>query len=132
MGDQNCLLDKETAVEILKSKYGINNKNPDDNLRFILGRCNPVLLVPGVYATKLKVEFNCKGLSTYEKDTTLKNIRIYCGNDVCQYESNESEEYPLLFALLNPVFGIEASNAKKYGACLGHISNYFQNEEECP
>ena len=88
--------------------------------------------MPGIFATKLKVEFNCKGLSTYEKDTTLKNIRIYCGNDVCQDESKESEEYPFLFALLNPVFGIEASNAKKYGACLGYISNYFQNEEECP
>ena len=132
VGEENCLLDKKTAIEILKSKYGIDNKNPDDNLRFILGKCNPVLLVPGVYATKLKVEFNCKGLSTYEKDTTLKNIRLFCGNDVCKDESKESEEHPLLFALLNPVFGIEASNSNKYGACLGHISNYFQNEEECP
>ena len=49
---EDCLLPKKKAVDILKSKYGIENKNPDDNLRFILGPCNPVLLIPGVYATK--------------------------------------------------------------------------------
>ena len=130
--EQNCLLNKKTAVEILKSKYNIDNDNPDDNLRFILGPCNPVLLVPGVYATKLKVELNCKGLADNEKDTTLKDIHLYCGHIVCPDETKTNEEHSLLFAFLDKVFGIDKSNNKDYGACLGHISNYFQNEEECP
>ena len=129
--NDGCLLNKKTSIEILKSKYGINNKNPDNNLRFILGKCNPVLLVPGVYSTKLKVEFNCKGIAKEEKDTTLKNIRLYCGYDVCRDESKKSEEHPLLFSILDEAFGIASYNSKKYGTCLGHIMTYFQNENEC-
>ena len=130
--NNNCLISKETAKDILKTNYNIINTNPDDDILFILGKCSPVLLVQGVFATKLKVEFNCKGLATEERDTTLKNIRIYCGNDVCKDETKPKEEHPLLFSFLEDAFGIEALNDYKYGACLGHISNYFQNEDECP
>ena len=131
-GDDGCLVNKKTSIEILKNKYGIDIKNPDKNLRFILGKCSPVLLIPGVYATKLKVEFNCKGLASEERDTTLKNIRLFCGYDVCKDETKTSEEHPLLFSILEEAFGIEFFNIKKYGACLGHIMTYFQNEKECP
>ena len=119
--DDNCLMPKKEAIEILKTKYGINNQNPDENLRFILGPCNPVLLVPGVYATKLKVELNCKGLSEHEKNTTLKDLRLYCGFDICYDESETNEEYPLLFSLLDYVFGLDKINAEEHGACLGYI-----------
>ena len=131
-GDDGCLLDKKTSIEVLNNKYGIDNKNPDKNLRFILGKCSPVLLVPGVYATKLKVEFNCQGLASEERDTTLKNLRLFCGYDVCKDETKTSEEHPLLFSILEEAFGIEFVNNRKYGACLGHIMTYFQNENECP
>jgi len=80
---------------------------------------------------KLKVEFNCKGLSNEEKNTALKNIRLFCGYDVCKNENNEHEEHPLLFSLLDDVFGIDKANENKYGAYLGYIANYFQNEKEC-
>ena len=130
--EEGCLLSKKAAIDVLKSEYGIDNNNPDENLRFILGKCSPVLLVPGVYSTKLKVEFNCKGIAKEEKDTTLKNIRLYCGFDVCSDETKTSEEHPLLFSLLDMAFGIEILNKYKHGACLGHIATYFQNENECP
>ena len=96
----DCLLQKRISNKILKSIYGINNNFPDKNLRFILGKCSPVLLVPGVYATKLKVEFNCKGLATEEKNTTLKNIRLFCGNDVCKNEKKHQKN--ILFFFLYP------------------------------
>ena len=96
--EQFCLLSQNRTLELLKSKYDLDEENPDDNLRFIIGKCSPVLLVPGVYATKLKVEFNCKGLVTEEKYTTLKDIRLFCGNYVCKDESKTSEE--LLFYFL--------------------------------
>ena len=132
INSDDCLLPKKEASKILQIQYGINNKQPDENLRFILGKCSPVLLVPGLYATKLKVEFNCKGLATEERNTTLKNIRLYCGySKICKNESKISEEFPLLLSVLGP-FGISKTNSDNYAACLGHIATYFQNEKECP
>ena len=129
--EKSCLIPKRIAVDILKSTYGINNKKPDENLRFILGKCSPVLLIPGIYSTKLKVELNCKGLATNERNI-LKEIRLYCGNDVCKNEEKTNEEHRLLFSTLDKAFGIDILNKKKHGACLGYISNYFMNENECP
>ena len=132
INNESCLLSKKESREILKYQYGINNRHPDENIRFILGKCSPVLLVPGLYATKLKVEFNCTGLRTEERNTTLKNIRLYCGYDtICKNKRKKLEEYPFLISVFGP-FGISKSNAKNYGACLGHIATYFQNEKECP
>ena len=131
INSEDCLLSKKEAREILKTRYNINNKKPDKNLRFILGKCSPILLVPGLFATKLKVEFNCKGLLNEEKDTTLKNIRLYCGYDSICNKNEDSEEYSLFFSLSGP-FSISKLNNKNYGACLGHIATYFQNEKECP
>ena len=131
INSDDCLLSIKEAKEILKSQYGINNKKPDENLRFILGKCSPVLLVPGLYATKLMVEFNCRGLAKEERDTTLKNIRLYCDTKICEDENKKSEEYPLLFSLLGP-FGILKFLDGDHGACLGHIATYYQNEKECP
>ena len=130
--EEKCILSKNDSIQILKSKYGIDNKDPDKNLRFILGKCSPVLLVPGIYSTKLKAEFNCKGLAKEEKDTTLKDIRLYCGDEICKDETKTSEEYPFMFSALDWRFGIGIHNIMKYGACLGHIATYFQNENECP
>lgn len=84
-------MNKNTTIEILKLNYNIENSNPDHNIRFILGKCNPVLLIR--YAIKLKVEFNCKGLATEKKDYTLKNILLYSKNDVC----NESRTIFVFF-----------------------------------
>ena len=127
-----CLVPKEKAISTLKFKYGIINNNPDDNLRFILGKCNPVLLVPGVYSTKLIVEFNCEGIAKYERETTLKDIRVYCGYFVCPDENKKSEEHPLMFAFFDDALGIKKSNEIYYGSCLGHIASYYMNDNECP
>ena len=128
---QDCLMANYKAIDILKS-YGINNSNLDKNLRFILGRCSPVLLVPGLWATKLKVEFDCEGLKTDESDTTLKEIRLYCGESVCK-EDKKKEEHPFLLSLYDNAFGIiSLLNKNEYSSCLGYIANYYQNKNECP
>ena len=59
---------------------------------------------------------------------------MFCGNDVCKNEKKTSEEHSLFFSvsLSKNAFGIQSLNKEKYGACLGHIANYFQNENECP
>ena len=130
---KECLVPQNSALDMLKTNYGIKNLKPDKNLRFILGKCNPVLLVPGIYSTKLQVEFNCKGLATEERSTTLKEIRLYCGDLVCKDETKVREEHRLLFSLKGPFSIMSKPNKSKdkYGSCLGHIANYFQNENEC-
>ena len=131
-GGDECLLSKNESIKILSQYYGINNQSPDENLRFILGKCNPVLLVPGIYATKLVVELQCKDIATYERDTTLKNLRLYCGNNLCVDETKVREEHALFLALFDSAFTILGNEMDKYSSCLGFIMNFFQNENECP
>ena len=131
-GGDECLIPRKEAVKVLSEHYGISNNNPDGNLRFILGKCNPVLLVPGIYSTKLVVELQCKNIATFERDTTLKNIRLYCGKSLCPDESKLIEEHPLFLALLDNAFTILGSQQDKYSSCLGFMMNFFQNENECP
>lgn len=130
-GDE-CLIPSKEAEKTLSDNYGITDSSPDENLRFILGKCNPVLLIPGIYGTKLMVELNCKGIATYERRTTLKNIRLYCGDTICADETKTSEEHPLLVSLSDEAFSILGSETDKYSSCLGFIATHFQNEEECP
>ena len=129
-GDE-CLLSKKEATTLLKEKYGISNSSPDENLRFILGKCSPVVLIPGIYASKLLVELQCKNIAEKERDTTLKEIRIFCGDTVCSDESVEKEEHPLFIGLLDKAFSILGSEMDKYSSCLGYFMNHFQNENEC-
>ena len=48
-GDE-CLLSKKEATTLLKEKYGISNSSPDENIRFILGKCSPVVLIPKIFS----------------------------------------------------------------------------------
>ena len=131
-GGDECLMGYYDAVSTLKSSYGITNENPDENLRFILGKCNPVLLIPGIYATKLIVELECKNIASEEKTTTLKNLRVYCGNTICKDETKDREEHPLFLSALDPAFTILGTGEDKYSSCLGFIMSFFQNPGECP
>ena len=131
-GGDECLVSKSDAKEILKTNYDVINKSPDKNLRFILGKCNPVLLIPGIYAAKLLVEVQCKNIAQKERATTLKEIRLFCGNTICPDESVEREEHPLFIGLLDKAFSILGSEMDKYSSCLGYFMNHFQSETECP
>ena len=127
-----CLLEKPIASEVLRNKYSINDDNPDENVRFILGRCSPVLLVPGIYSTKLRIEINCNYLSKQERDTTFKKLRIYCSDSVCSNESNEHEEFPLFLGIWNSQASIVKLTHNDYNSCLGFLMNFFQKDNECP
>ena len=39
------------------------DKAYDNKLRFIVSPCSPIVLIPGIYSTKLKVKLNCKNLN---------------------------------------------------------------------
>ena len=133
-GDQ-CLVSKDEAKRVIQSVDGSSSSiSVDSNVRFILGKCSPVLLVPGIYATRLVVEIQCRALFNVERTTTYKLIRLFCGNTICRDIFAEREEHPLFIAFNDDAFGILniASMSDKYSSCLGLFMNYFQNENECP
>ena len=131
-GGDECLMPKNDAVKVLSQSYGITNNSPDENLRFILGKCNPVLMIPGIYATKLVVELQCKNIATLERTTTLKNLRLFCGKTLCPDETKIREEHPLFMALMDKAFTVLGDKNDKYSSCLGFMMTFFQNENECP
>ena len=130
-GGDECLVSTSEAKSLLSSKYGVST-TPDNRLKFILGKCNPVLLIPGIYASKLVVEIECKNIAEKEKTTTLKEIRLFCGDTICPKLTVEKEEHPLFVGLLDEAFTILGSEKDKYSSCLGYFMNHFQNENECP
>ena len=129
-GGQECLISRSEARSILLEN-GIY-RVVDKQMRFILGKCSPVLLVPGIYATKMMVELQCKNIAQNERTTTLKEIRIFCGDSICPNENKEKEEHSVFVGLLEKPFSILGSKIDKYSSCLGYFMNYFQNENECP
>ena len=129
-GDE-CLMSKNEAVKVLKESYGIDNPDPDDNLKFIIGKCSPVLLIPGIYATKLVVELQCKNIANEEKTTTLRDLRLFCGDTLCKDETKVTEEHALFMGVFEKAFTI-INGFDKYSSCLGYIMNFFQNPNECP
>ena len=127
-----CLMSESNAKKVLKDSYGVTKDKVDENLRFILGKCNPVLLVPGIYATKLVVELKCKNIATEEKATTLKNLRVFCGETLCKDETKDYEEHALFMGVFEEAFTIIGTSNDRYSSCLGFIMNFFQNPNECP
>ena len=115
---EECLMPKSDAINTLKNSYGVSNSNPDNNLRFILG--------------KLVVELECKNIATEERTTTLKNLRLYCGDSLCDDESKVREEHPLFLSALDQAFTIVGTENDKYSSCLAFIMSFFQNSNECP
>ena len=132
-GDE-CLLSKDETKNLLKEIYSSTNISVDKNLRFILGKCNPVLLIPGIYATKLVVEIKCRDLYFFERETNYKYMRFFCGNLVCEDKFIESEEHPLFISFKDKAFGILdlIVGSDPYSSCLGYFVNFFQNKNECP
>jgi len=74
----SCLLSKEKTTEILERDYGIIDNDPKEEMRFIVGKCHPVVLVPGMLSTKLQVRINCANLFSEEFEI-YKKIKFYCG-----------------------------------------------------
>ena len=73
-----CLIYPSEAKSILLKKYNIirEEKDIDINLRFILGKCNPIVLVPGIFSARLKIEVNCQKIFEKEKEN-YKNIIFF-------------------------------------------------------
>ena len=128
-----CLVSKDDAKKILQEKYGISySGTPDVNLRFILGNCNPILFLPGIYATRLMITINCK---KFKENSFLQFIhaKVFCGDNICKDENSEYEEHVLFPSLYDSPFVVrETEGVNKYTACFGYFMKFMNNKNECP
>lgn len=131
----SCLPNIKDTIKILSEKYNIHvsEKEVTDNLRFIAGNCNPVILVPGIFSVKLMTQIDCKGLYKNETDN-YRRLKFYCLSEICKDadEDERIEEYRLFLKLFGP-FGFLKSitDANLYNACFSYFMTIF-NEDECP
>ncbi len=124
-----CIMSTKEAKKILENDYSIYSSQIDDNIKFILGTCNPVLFIPGIYATKLTLTIDCKNFKTENRDRYME-MRVFCGNSICT--SNDIEEHPLFISLTDPPTAILNTDTNKYSACLGFFMQFYNNKNECP
>ena len=134
LGDTNdCLVSKEEARTILQEKYNLNPDyiNIDENIRFILGKCYPILYLPGLYASRMVATINCPVL----KNDFLHfvKMRLFCGNTICADETNTYEEYVIFPSIFDSPFQIRVTkDVNKFTACQGYIYSFYNSRKECP
>ena len=126
----SCLLSKEETTDILRNKYDIIDDNPKDEIRFIVGKCHPVVLIPGMLSTKLQVRINCAKVYQEEREI-FKNIRLYCEKSVCPFDDSPYEEYDLFISGLGPFQLLLLGDLNKYSACLGYFVSFFNTKDAC-
>ena len=87
----DCLVSESEAYKILKEKYNLNPDyiKIDQNIRFILGKCNPIIYIPGLYASRMLATINCPVLKN--DFLNFVKMRLFCGDTICKDETNENE-----------------------------------------
>ena len=150
-----CLAtDEEVQDFISKNNVKFNDKI-NQNIKFIAGKCNPIVLVPGIYSTKLKVRLNCKELKR-DEESLYNKIKLFCNKYVCGSDNDEEEDKDLWFNLqvgnsgftllkkgyeeiqeedekkLNADFEITFDWDNRYSGCLGFFMTIFNDKDECP
>ena len=131
--ENDCLVSESEAYTILKEKYNLNADyiTIDQNIRFILGKCNPIIYVPGLYASRMVATINCPVLK--QDFLNFVKMRLYCGETICKDETNENEEYVIFPAIFDSPFQIRVSkNSNKYTACQGFFYTFYNSKNECP
>ena len=127
-----CLASVEDTVKILDEKYDIHIKKKDvtRNLRFIVGDCDPIILVPGIFSVKLHTQIDCKGLYENEKHN-YENLKFFCLSKPC-INIEKYEEYRIFLEAGGPFGFFESLNdLNLYNACFSYFMTIF-NGNECP
>ena len=152
-----CLASDAKVDEFLEFHNITYTKDKNDpNLKFIIGDCNPVVFVPGIYSTKLQVKINCRDLMSFE-NSLFEKIRVFCGKHVCSdsKENDPDVTYDFWLSAIRKGFDLwrwipedlkhKMNNGtfdenleyttdwdNRYGACLGFFLSIFNNPDECP
>ena len=141
-----CLPSLDDTIEILKEKYGIEIEKSKitDNLRFIAGKCNPVILVPGMLSVRTRYKIDYNNLKEKERDI-YKKMKLFCRfDDVCPsinfWQYHEDEFFLNIFGRFGFSIPIACTNNRDdsytltcqniYNACFSYFLNIF-NGDEC-
>lgn len=143
-----CLASEKDTIDIMKEKYGIEIENSQvtKNLRFIAGKCNPVILVPGILSVRLRFKIYCDDLIDKEKDV-YKKLKFFCRFDsICpswlfwRTKIQDDEFFLNIFGKFGFSTPFNCTNDKDdsytltcqniYSACFSYFMNTF-NGEEC-
>ena len=128
---ESCLLSEQETTRLLKEKYDITNNQPKEDIRFIMGKCHPVVLIPGMLSTKLQVRINCDKLYSEEKDI-FKKVRFFCGDNICPFpEKRPYEEHDLFISGLGAFQLSVLGDINKYSVCLGYFLTFFNTKDVC-
>jgi hypothetical protein len=121
----------------LNSAYVNDNKDLSlslsDNQKFILGKCNPVLFIPGFLSTRLVANIDCPNLM--KDNSAMEELRFFCGNTICQkgfFYDYKNEEYTLWPSLFDSPFKLYIDKSNPDNSCMSYVMRIFKNEEECP
>lgn len=123
---------KDSCLDI--PKIQISKKKPlNIQRRFILGKCNPVLIVPGFLDMRIVASLDCPKI--LEEPEKLYELRHFCGNIICKSSllgKYNIEEYNLWPVILdNPFKHFEDSENSK-NTCWAYLMRHFNSKTDCP
>jgi len=153
-----CIPSNEEVDNFIKKNNISYTGEKTNNLGFIVGKCNPIILVPGIYSTRLKVRLNCLDLKR-DENALYKKIKFYCSKFVCENDNDDVDDKDLWFNVGHSGFTLFRFLWEKYkleenqtlnetnlkdtldylvdwdnyeAACTGFFMTMFDNETECP
>lgn len=140
--DADCLINLNDLKKMFPDKYKeILFMHPGSlkRLRFIYGKCNPILFVPGLMASRLSLKVNCK---EFLKEEGIKEqLERHCSSHtVCS--PNDEEKTFILWPSIFSDFSMAKSKAydfikKKYvwensNSCMAYFLQYYNKYDSCP
>lgn len=124
-----CLLNEDDILNMYPDLQGqdITVNNIMNRLRFIHGNCNPVIVVPGLLATRLEAVINCGEIN---KDKSLKKeITFHCGSKICSTENVESHTF---WPDANTsAFKMKIDKTNPYNECYGYFMRFYNTQKSC-
>jgi len=89
-----CLSTEAEAKEFISKNNIVYNDDINQHIKFIVGKCNPIVLIPGIYSTRLKVRINCKELRR-DEESLYNKIKLFCNKYVCSSDNDQEENRDL-------------------------------------
>lgn len=140
---ESCLEDLFDVEKMYKSDLEARFSNEDSinkyllthdslkRLRFIHGKCNPVLIIPGLLATQLNLVLQCHNIR--KEDKIYKEIQFYCGkyNGICNDATAPLETYTIWPNLDNGAFAMMLTSSNKFNSCFAYFMTYMNRKDSC-
>lgn len=134
--DADCLI----SIDDLKNKIDSSTlesltEGSIKRLRFIYGKCNPVLFIPGLMATRLQLRVDCK---EYVKDEqAFKEMNEHCkNNNICPADDESGIRRLVLWPSILSDFNLfklpTEDGWQNSNSCMAFFMQHYNSKESCP